>query len=47
MISEGVVKTAMLPVSSAATVEAVEANVEAGWVILVSMLEYAVCCGQV
>jgi hypothetical protein len=35
VISEGIVKTTMLPISSAATVEAVEANVEAGRVVLV------------
>jgi hypothetical protein len=35
VISEGVVKAAMLPISSTATVEAVEANIEPGGVVLI------------
>ena len=38
MVSEGIVETAMLPISSAATVETVEANVEAGGVVLITEL---------
>ena len=43
MISEGVVKPPMLPISSTAAVEAVEANVEAGGVVLIGKLTW---CGR-
>jgi hypothetical protein len=34
MTSKSLVKTGMLPISSTATVEAVEANIEAGRIVL-------------